>query len=176
MNNMYYFTTDEVLEGDFDAYDHPFDALSHASGPWLYRMSREGRQFDATGIDATELLREFARWCALQAIDEWDAPDVVCNYLETGDESLREEVKALAKARAWNGVAAARAAELATRAAGWKRDGWGDMWDRAEMATARTTAREAAKALAEGPTLAAMVVDLKQRAKFKQLVDKAFGE
>jgi hypothetical protein len=36
------------------------------------------------------LLQDFARWCALQVIDLWDAPDVVRQYLTTGDESLSE--------------------------------------------------------------------------------------
>jgi hypothetical protein len=40
-------------------------------------------------IDATELLRKFARHCALSVIHLWDAPKVVRDYLETGDESLR---------------------------------------------------------------------------------------
>ena len=56
-------------------------------------------------IDATDLLREFARWCALQVIHLWECPDVVRRYLETGDESIR--------AAAWD------AAWAAARAAAW---------------------------------------------------------
>ena len=49
--------------------------------------------------DATEkLLRDFGRWCALQVIHLWDAPDVVRQYLETGDESLRAAAGAAARA------------------------------------------------------------------------------
>ena len=165
---MYYFTTDEVrLEYSGEIHSSPFEALQHAPGPMLHKVG-------SGEIDATEVLREFTRWCALQVIDEWDAPDVVREYLETGDEWLREEAKALAKAAAWKGIKAARAAELTTRPAGWKREDWDDMWARAEVATVRVTAREAAEALAEGPTLAGMVVDLKQREKFKELVEGAF--
>lgn len=32
--------------------------------------------------------REFARWCALQVIDKWKAPEVVVRWLKTGDKSL----------------------------------------------------------------------------------------
>jgi len=40
--------------------------------------------------------REFARWCALQVIDKWDAPDVVLKYLETGMPELRIRARAAA--------------------------------------------------------------------------------
>jgi hypothetical protein len=48
------------------------------------------------------MLREFARWCALQVIHLWDAPDVVRQYLETGDESLRAAARAATRAAARN--------------------------------------------------------------------------
>ena len=65
--------------------------------------------------DATEkLLREWARWCALQVIHLWDAPDVVRQYLETGDEALRAAAWTAAWAAAWD--AAWAAAELERRA------------------------------------------------------------
>lgn len=34
---------------------------------------------------------EFARWCALQVIHIWNAPKVVREYLETGNEEIRGE-------------------------------------------------------------------------------------
>jgi len=37
----------------------------------------------------SRVLHEFSRWAALQVIDLWDAPSVVRDYLETGNESLR---------------------------------------------------------------------------------------
>ena len=40
--------------------------------------------------------REFARWCALQVIDKWDAPDFVREYLKTGNEELRTYARAAA--------------------------------------------------------------------------------
>jgi hypothetical protein len=66
--------------------------------------------------DATDkLLRDFARWCALQVIHLWDAPDVVRQYLDTGDESLRDAAWAAARdaARAAAGYAAGDAARAA---------------------------------------------------------------
>ena len=52
-------------------------------------------------FDATDALRHFARLCALDVIEKWDAPEIVRRYLETGDESIREA--------AWDaGLAAAR--------------------------------------------------------------------
>ena len=61
--------------------------------------------------ETDKLLRDFARWCALQVIHLWDAPDVVRQYLETGDESLRDAARSAARAAA--GVAAAWAAARA---------------------------------------------------------------
>jgi len=60
--------------------------------------------------DAEDTLREFARWCALEVIGLWDAPDIVVEYLRTGDESIR--VAAWDARDAWDARAAwaARAA------------------------------------------------------------------
>ena len=54
-----------------------------------------------------ETLREFARWCALQVIDLWDAPDVVRRYLETGDETLRDASQSAALSAAWDAALSA---------------------------------------------------------------------
>lgn len=96
----------------------PFDALKYAPGPMLHRVVLDGivvsqsdkvvarkRKIIAT-IDATELLRKFARDQALSVIHLWDAPKVVRDYLETGDESIR--------AAAW------AAAQDAARDAAWE--------------------------------------------------------
>ena len=77
--------------------------------------------------NATEkLLSDWGRWCALQVIYLWDAPDIVRQYLETGDESLRAAARAAARdaaraaAAAWAAAWAAKieqyAAELERRA------------------------------------------------------------
>ena len=71
-------------------------------------------------------LREFARWCALQVIDLWEAPDVVRKYLETGDATLR--------------VVAWAAAQDASRAAAQDAS---DAAQDASRAAARAAARDA---------------------------------
>jgi len=127
-------------EGEIDpcvcglhASEHPFDAMRYALGVTLHRVELEGdlqshgdppdkwvgrRRKIIASIDATLLLREFARWCALQVIHLWDAPQVVREYLETGDETLREA----AWEAAWDAREAAweAAAREAAREAVWE--------------------------------------------------------
>ena len=93
-----------------------------------------------TAEEGDRILREFARWCALQVIHLWDAPDVVKQYLKTGDESLRDAARAAAWDAAWDAAwaaardaarAAARdAARDAARAAAWDA-AWAAAWDAA---------------------------------------------
>ena len=63
------------------------------------------------------ILRNFARWCALDVAHLWDMPEDVRQYLETGDESVRSA----AETAAWTAARAAAeaAAEAAARAAAW---------------------------------------------------------
>ncbi len=80
-------------------------------------------------------LREFSRWCALQVKDLWDMPDVVCEYLETGNEELRyaawdaaadawaSAADAWASAAAWDAAWAAAADAWASSAA-WASAAW----------------------------------------------------
>ena len=113
---------------------HVFDALSYAPGSTLYRV-RLGGVIRAHGqpvdkyaaskrtylgrINAGVLLRQFARACALRAVERhWPgAPQVVVDYLRTGDESKR----AAAWAAAWAAASAAArdAASAAARDAAW---------------------------------------------------------
>ena len=98
------------------------DALDYAPGPILYRVRLSGaivhgddkacatRRTYLAEIDATEMLRAFARACALDVIHLWNAPEIVRRYLETGDETIR----AAAWAAAW-----AAGAEAAATAAAW---------------------------------------------------------
>jgi len=89
------------------------DALQYASGPVIYRVEGRGiiiphgnpvdkyvcseRTYLAGGVDITQILRKYARLCALDVIDLWDTPDIVIQYLRTGDETIR----AAARAAAW---------------------------------------------------------------------------
>jgi len=106
---------------------HPADALKYAPGSTLCRVKLSGvivegdDKLAATSrmiierIDATSLLREYARWCALQVAHLWDMPDIVRQYLTTGDETIRADAYATANdATAYD---AARAAYDAARAA-----------------------------------------------------------
>jgi hypothetical protein len=132
------------------------------------RRDSVGRRRKITAsIDATELLHDFAQWCALQVVDEWDAPDVVHKYLETSSGNLRVGVMR----------ATARLSELATRASKLE----------VEARKAAQAARAARAAARSEPLWAARSASLwarasvagaraTQRKKFKQLVDKAFGD
>lgn len=112
---------------------HPFDALQYAPGHVLDLVEVEDivEQHEDKGvcrrrkriatINAEPLLREFARWCALDVYHLWGNaktdPDSICKrYLETGDESLRADAWAAAYDAAW---AAAWAAASAA---------WTDAW------------------------------------------------
>ena len=132
-----------------------FDALIYAPGPIIYKVKGYGiivphgnpvdkyacseRTYMSGGYDCTELLRLFARKCALDVIHLWDAPKIVKQYLKTGDESLRAAARAAANAAAW---ADARAAAWAAAGA-------------AARADARDAARDAAYAAADAARAAA---------------------
>ena len=101
-----------------------FDALQYAPGALLHQVELDGkivphgspvdkfaaqrRKIVAT-IDANEIMRLFARRVALDVINLWDAPAIVREYLETGDESKRAAA----------GDAAWAAARGAARDAAW---------------------------------------------------------
>jgi len=56
----------------------------------LRRVSREDKIWLGIGLMTEKQQRKFACDCALDVIDEWDAPEVVVRYLKTQDESIRE--------------------------------------------------------------------------------------
>jgi hypothetical protein len=138
----------------------PFDALRHAPGSTLCLVECGGKIIEDTDklvcsrrriiarMDATELLRYFARMQALSVVHLWNAPDIVLDYLMTGDESIRDA--------GWD--AARDAATAAARAAAWAA-AWAAGWD---------AARDAAWAAARAAAWAAA------RADFNQLVYECF--
>ncbi len=140
------------------------DALQYAPGNTLCQIEYAGEVIEQADkgcstrrriikrIDAEPLLFEFARWAALQVIHLWDAPQLVREFLETGNESLRAAAWAAARAAAWaaTGDAAVAAAWAATGAAA--------------RAAAWAAARAAAGAAAKQ----------KQREEFNRLVAEAF--
>ena len=82
-------------------------------------------------MDGDVVLWAFARWCALQVIHLWDTPQVVIDYLRTGDEGLRAVARVVAKGAARSATRSAtspiarEAARDAARSAAW------DVWDAA---------------------------------------------
>ena len=109
-----------------------FDALLYAPGATLCLVDCDGKIIEQSDklvcsarrivqrMDATDMLRYFARMQAVSCIDKWDAPDVACDYLMTGDESIRDAARDAAWAAAW---AAARDAT------------WASAWDATWNAT-----------------------------------------
>ena len=98
----YVYTVDPPLElcsWGLHASIDPLDALTYAPGPIVSRVECRGEILHGDDklacterehlwvANATAVLREFARWCAMEVIGLWDAPDVVRRYLQTGDES-----------------------------------------------------------------------------------------
>jgi len=150
---------------------HPFDALQYAPGPVLCLVEcggiikEHGNPVDKIAcsertiiarMDATPLLRWFARMQALSVAHLLgDAPpDVVLDYLMTGDKSIM--------AAAWD--AAMDAARATARDAAWaaaRATAW---------AAARATARDAAWAAARAAARASA------RADFAALVHEAFED
>ncbi len=93
----------------------PFDALQYANGAILYRVRLSGTIIahggdkhvasERTALarrDATDMLRLFARRQALSVIHLWDAPAIVREYLETGDESKRADARDAAWDATWD--------------------------------------------------------------------------
>jgi hypothetical protein len=155
----------EMCATGLHASREPFDALQYAPGETLCLVECGGQIIEGDDklvcsertiiarMDATEMLRYFARMQALSVIHLYPngTDDVVFDYLMTGDESLR----AAAWAAAWDAArAAARdAAWAAARAAA--RDA---AWDAARAAAwdaARAAAGDAARAAARDAAWAA---------------------
>ena len=98
----------ELCRRGLHACKNILDACGYAPGPYIWWVELSGkvihdgdksvgtRRKAVWGYDATEVLREFARVVALEAVEKyWDAskfgpfPEVAIQYLKTGDESLR---------------------------------------------------------------------------------------
>jgi hypothetical protein len=90
-------------ESGLHASERLIDALDYAPGQVLHRVTLRGDLARHGGdkivgrerriewsLDATLPLRAFSRACALGVAPLWDMPPVVRQYLETGDEALRD--------------------------------------------------------------------------------------
>ena len=142
----------ELCERGLHASVRAIDALEYAPGPIVWRVELSGeinagddkcvathRKYIGGGVDASAVMRAFARRCALDVAHLWDMPPLVRSYLETGEESIRDAASATASAAAW-----ATASATACAAA----------WD-AARATASATAWATASATARATACAA---------------------
>lgn len=139
------------------------DALQYAPGSTVCRVSCRDvvlehddkfvcteRRIDWRVENADDILRAFAREAALSVIHLWNAPDVVRDYLETGNEELRDAACDVARATAMADVMAAPrdAARATSRAAA------RDAARAASRATDWVTSRDAARAAARAASKA----------------------
>ena len=121
-----------MCECGLHACERLIDALQYAPGAYVWFVELSGEVLHGSdksvatertamwGYDATEVLKEFSRRVALEAVQKhWDEakfgafPDVVKKWLETGDESLRFAAWSAARS------AARSAAESAAESAAW---------------------------------------------------------
>ena len=64
------------------------------------------------GADVSDVLMKYARVCALDTIDQWDASDTVREFLETGNPDLKEAVRIECSGKGQMGAAGYIAAAL----------------------------------------------------------------
>ena len=112
-----------LCQSGLHASEHPLDALTYAPGTTLCRVDLDGeiirdsdklvarRRQIVARIDATVVLRDFACACARDVLPLWDAPAIVRQYLETGDETIRDAARDAAWAAAWTARDAAWVAQ-----------------------------------------------------------------
>ena len=162
----------EMCKSGLHASVHPFDALQYAPGNVLCLVEVDGVMINGydklvTGrrkilqrMDATSLLRGFARMQALKVVHLWNCPDITLRYLKTGDEKIRDA----AGAATWDARDAAGDAARAAWAA------WVAAWAAADAAWA---AADAAWAAARAAADAADAADA-ARDEFAFLVHTAF--
>ena len=99
----------EMCESGLHASRHPLDALKYAPGDTLCLVEMSGKILEQKDklvaekrriikrFNAEKMLRLFARKQALKVLHLWDAPKVVREYLETGDETKRAAAWAAAR-------------------------------------------------------------------------------
>lgn len=153
-----------LCEAGMHASRKPLNALSYAAGSVVCRVLICGRICEDDDklvgderrvlwmADAEQTLREFSRWCARSVLHLWYAPEIVRQYLETGDENIRTEAwdAALHEARTAAFDSARDEARIAAWAAAWEA-ACAAAWDEARAtawAAARTAAWAAARAAA----------------------------
>ena len=106
------------LRNGIHASKHVADALVYSQGPELWRVELGGEVVrfgdnmcarEATylaNFNASKLLEAYMITCARDVAHLWDAPDIITEYFESGDESLRQVACDEAKAIAMSGFGA----------------------------------------------------------------------
>jgi hypothetical protein len=165
----------ELCDYGLHASERALDALKYAPGPIVCRVRLGGSILtgedkacasERTVIamaDATETLRVFARACALDVLDKWDAPAVVREYLETGNEDLRVAAEEAARSAAESAADSARSAWPAAWSAARSAESaaWSAAWS-AELAAWSAESAEAAARSKQNTRLEAMLLELLQ--------------
>lgn len=183
-----------LCESGLHASVRAIDALRYAPGPWVCRVECSGEIVRGNDklvckqrktlwmVDATDTLRSFARLCALDVIDKWDTPSIVRQYLEAGDESIRDA--AMEAARAAASPSARAAAMEAAMVSSWAAASitmslclHSQTWEAARVAAmeaareaACDAARDAAWAAASAASSAAASVAAREAARVAQNV------
>lgn len=151
-----------ACESGLHASKRLIDALNYAPGSLLHRVKLSGAEAQGHtnevvarertilwSVDAEPMLRDFARRCALDVVHFWDAPEVVVQYLKTGDERLRKAAR----------DAAARDAAEASRATVWAVTGAARASDRFAVWAAAGAARASIRATSWAAAKAARTSD-----------------
>ena len=202
----YVFDGEPVMcECGYHASRHVFDALKYAPGSILSRVECKEitdecddklvcrrRRVIAT-IDATKILRKFARLCALDVVHLWEAPDIVIRYLKTGDEALRDAARIAAwdaRSAAWDTGDAARDTRDDAREAAWsaamdaawaawaaaRSAAWAAAWDTRDAAWNAARSAAWAAALDAARTATRDATRRRQRRRLARMVNQAFKQ
>lgn len=169
----------KMCRSGLHASERIIDALTYAPGTMIHRVECDDivslqhdklvcrRRTILWSVDGGEILRAFARRCALDVVHLWDTTDVVVRWLRTGNPSILYAAQARARAVAvratgakwlaakatWAGAEAERAAEAERVAAAVKwvvRTAWSSARAQARAAEAdEASLREAQNALLE---------------------------
>jgi hypothetical protein len=146
-----------LCEAGLHASRRLLDALGYAPGTTVHRVEISGQIL--TGVDKVcgerrkilwsleieQVLRGFARFCAWCVLPNWDAPEVVKEWVLTGNEQIRNAAWDAVSNADWNAAwsAAGSAAWSAAKSATWDAT-WDASWD-ASWSASWEDARDAAK-------------------------------
>jgi hypothetical protein len=127
------------------------DALAYAPGATVHRVEISGqiltggdkvcgeRRKILWSFDAEQVLRDFARFCAWTVLPSWEAPEIVKEWVLTGNEQIRDAARIELSKAAWNPIggaaadvardAAKRSASSAAKSASWSATWYISNWN-----------------------------------------------